>query len=116
MILTYVLFEIIKLNYRPILIDGEIEASYPSTHTMLALTVFMCAIVYAFNNLKSKKYKSIICAVMGTFIVLAVLFRILSGMHWITDIIASIILSLMFASYYVLINCLIKTKNVENKK
>lgn len=102
----YVLFEVIDLNFRPILIGGKVEASYPSSHTMLALTVFMCIMVYCLSNLKSKKYKIISSSILGVVIIAVVLFRVLSGMHWVTDIIASIILSLMLTSYYILIDAI----------
>ena len=36
-ILGYLIFEMIPINYRPILIDGAMEASYPSSTTLLVL-------------------------------------------------------------------------------
>lgn len=38
-ILAYSIFEIIPINYRPILIEGVMEASYPSSTTLLILCV-----------------------------------------------------------------------------
>ena len=38
-ILCYLLFEMVPINYRPILIDGNLEASYPSSTTLLVLSV-----------------------------------------------------------------------------
>jgi len=38
-ILGYLLFEMIPINYRPILINGAVEASYPSSTTLLVLSV-----------------------------------------------------------------------------
>ena len=114
--IVYVLFEIVDLNFRPILVDGKVEASYPSTHTMIALVVFMCYGAYFLFNAKSKSIKILSVSAFSVLIVLAVLFRVLSGMHWITDIIASIILSHMLASYYILINNIIQKMVDKNGK
>ena len=38
-ILGYLLFEMVPINYRPILIGGNLEASYPSSTTLLVLSV-----------------------------------------------------------------------------
>ena len=116
MVCVYVMFEIIDLNFRPVLIDGKVEASYPSSHTMLELTVFMCLMVYGLSNLKSNKQKIICSLVLGALIIAVVLFRVLSGMHWATDIIASIILSLMLTSYYILINAIFLKFEDKNEK
>ncbi len=116
MVCIYVLFEIIELNFRPVLTDGKVEASYPSSHTMLVLTIFMCFAEYLLSKLKSKKNKIICTSIIGVLIIVAVLFRVLSGMHWITDIVASILLSLMLASYYALINCLLAKWENKNGK
>ena len=37
-IFGYLIFEMIPINYRPILIDGMLEASYPSSTTLLVLS------------------------------------------------------------------------------
>ncbi|MBQ6129654.1 MAG: hypothetical protein IJI51_08345 [Lachnospiraceae bacterium] len=33
------LFEMVPINYRPVLIEGRLEASYPSSTTLLVLSV-----------------------------------------------------------------------------
>ncbi|MBR0305628.1 MAG: phosphoesterase PA-phosphatase, partial [Lachnospiraceae bacterium] len=38
-ILSYLVFEMIPINYRPILIEGRMEVSYPSSTTLLVLCV-----------------------------------------------------------------------------
>lgn len=117
LVIVYVLFEIVDLNFRPILIEGKVEASYPSSHTMLALTVFMCASYYGFSKLTTKRNRAICLSVAVILIVVTILFRVLSGMHWITDIIASIILSLMLTSIYILtINIFQKMVNKNGKQ
>ena len=83
----------IKVNYRPI--NGN-EASFPSTHIFLT-TFFMLSL----HNLLTKvfknnlvKYLSLCVAVF--FIVIVTLFRVLSGMHYITDAMRGLFIGLTF--------------------
>ena len=93
LLLAYLAFEVIVINQRPVLIDGELEASYPSSHTMLAVGVMTTAI-FELHELINKKPILIIgdclCAIIGLVIVIC---RIASGVHWITDIIAGTLLA-----------------------
>ena len=114
LVLIYVVFEIVSLNYRPVLIEGELEASYPSSHIMLSLTILSCFFVFMLSRLKTKKQKTIICTLIGVVMFVAVLFRVLSGMHWITDIVASIILVFMLTSLYVCTTCLFEKLDEKN--
>ena len=115
-VLIYVVFELICLNYRPVLIDGKLEASYPSSHVMLSLTILSCFLIFMLSKLKTKKQKAILGTLIGLFMFVIVLFRVLSGMHWMTDIIASVILALMLAGWYVFINCLFEKAGDKNGK
>ena len=93
-ILIYVFFEKCIINYRPVFIDGILEASYPSSHTLLSICICGSALLinkYLFNNKKIYKYINIISIIS---IVLIVLGRLLSGVHWASDIIGSIIISI----------------------
>lgn len=93
-ILTYVFFEKCIINYRPVLIDGILEASYPSSHTLLSICICGSALLinkYLFNNKKIYKYINIISIISMVLIVLG---RLLSGVHWASDIIGSIIISI----------------------
>ena len=89
----YVLFELIVVNYRPVLIDGQLEASYPSSHTILALCIMASAIIMFDKLLLNKTVKMV--AVISSVLVIAVtlLARVMSGVHWISDIIGGILLS-----------------------
>ena len=99
MILIYVFFEKVVINYRPILIDGKLEASYPSSHTILALCICFSSLITSkkyFNKLYIKRINLV--TIILTSLVL--LLRIISGVHWISDIIGGIIISLTLVSYY----------------
>ena len=93
-ILIYVFFEKCIINYRPVIIDGVLEASYPSSHTLLSICICGSALLinkYLFNNKKIYKYSNIISIISMVLIVLG---RLLSGVHWASDIIGSIIISI----------------------
>lgn len=89
----YILFEIFVVNYRPILINGFLEASYPSSTTMLVLCI-MPTVVMQFNNrIKNKAVRKLISAIIIAFIIFMVAGRLLSGVHWFTDIAGGALLS-----------------------
>lgn len=92
-ILSYLIFEMIPINYRPILIEGRMEASYPSSTTLLVLSV-MPTLTEQLNrrvsNVTAKKVISIFTICFSTFMVWG---RLISGVHWFTDIVGAIFLS-----------------------
>lgn len=93
-ILIYVFFEKCIINYRPVIIDGVLEASYPSSHTLLSICICGSSLLinkYLFNNKKIYKYINIVSIISMVLIVLG---RLLSGVHWASDIIGSIIISI----------------------
>lgn len=92
-ILCYLFFEMIPINYRPILIEGRMEVSYPSSTTLLVLCVMPTLIEQTMRRLKHIKLKLIIRVVTVWFSVFMVLGRLVSGVHWFTDIVGAMILS-----------------------
>ena len=92
-ILGYLLFEMVPINYRPILIEGNLEASYPSSTTLLVLTV-MPTLKYQIDrriaNPVTQKAIAVFVIVFSAFMVIG---RLIAGVHWITDIIGSVFLS-----------------------
>jgi undecaprenyl-diphosphatase len=99
-IFCYLIFEMIPINYRPILIEGRIEASYPSSTTLLVLCV-MPTLKFQVNrrseNALLRKASAIFVMVFSSFMVIG---RLVSGVHWATDIAASILLSAgLFMAY-----------------
>ena len=92
-ILCYLIFEMIPVNYRPILINGIMEASYPSSTTLLVLCVMPTLAFQVKNRLKNETFKRIICIMTILFSFFMVAGRLISGVHWVTDIIGSVFLS-----------------------
>lgn len=80
---AYLLFETIVINYRPVLIEGVLEASYPSSTTLLTLCVMPAALVW----LHRRNASWWMAAVMVLFTAFMVFGRLFSGVHWLTDII-----------------------------
>lgn len=89
----YLIFEMIPINYRPILINGYMEASYPSSTTLLVLSVMPTLVFQANLRLKSVELKRIISILSTIFTIFMVVGRLVSGVHWLTDIIGSAFLS-----------------------
>ena len=91
--IVYVLFELLIINYRPVLMENQLEASYPSSHTMLALCVCGSSLIVIGHLIKNKKIKVLLNIIAVIMMVLIIVTRFLSGVHWLTDIIGSIIIS-----------------------
>lgn len=81
-IAVYLLFEMVVVNYRPVLIEGVLEVSYPSSTTLLVLCVMLVSLVW----LRRRTAPRWIAVVIVLFIAFMVLCRLISGVHWLTDI------------------------------
>ena len=92
-ILGYLIFEMIPINYRPILIDGAMEASYPSSTTLLVLSVMPTLKFQIDRRSASDTVKRITTAFVILFSAFMVIGRLVAGVHWLTDIIGAILLS-----------------------
>ena len=90
---AYVLFEVFVINYRPVLINGCLEASYPSSTTMLVLCVMPTTLMQLNPRIKSQTLKRWVGFGITAFILFMVIGRLLSGVHWFTDIIGGALLS-----------------------
>ena len=90
---AFVLFEVFVVNYRPVLIEGILEASYPSSTTMLVMCVMPTAIMQMNTRIKNEVFKRCVASVITAFIVFMVIGRLISGVHWFTDIIGGALLS-----------------------
>ena len=92
-ILCYLIFEMYPINYRPILINGFMEASYPSSTTLLVLSVMPTLVFQCNQRVKNITLKRFITIFTVAFSVFMVVGRLISGVHWLTDIIGSCLLS-----------------------
>ena len=92
-ILAYLLFEMVPINYRPVLIDGYLEASYPSSTTLLVLSVMPTLKHQTDRRCEKQTLRYFVTAFTVLFSVFMVVGRLISGVHWATDIIGSVILS-----------------------
>lgn len=97
---TYFFFEKVIINYRPVLMDGELEASFPSSHTMLAICVCVSSMLMSKHYIPDKKINDYITIGTGVLMVVLIIGRILSGVHWITDIIGGILISAFLLSLF----------------
>ena len=99
-IFGYLLFEMIPINYRPILIEGFLEASYPSSTTLLVLCVVPTLVEQVNRRSENNTMKKIVKVFVICFSAFMVLSRLISGVHWLTDIVGSILLSVgLFCVY-----------------
>ena len=90
---VYVQFEMLVVNYRPVLIGGILEASYPSSTTMLVMCVMTTAIMQFNSRIRNNVLKRCVASAIIAFIVFMVIGRLVSGVHWFTDIIGGALLS-----------------------
>ena len=90
---VYGLFEVITINYRPVLIDGNLEKSYPSSTTLLVMCVMPTAFMQFNSRIKNTLLKKCVSLFITVFIIFMVLGRLVSGVHWFTDIIGGALLS-----------------------
>ena len=100
---AFLFFELYPVNYRPVLIEGILEASYPSSTTMLVMTVMPTAILQWNARIKHTLFKRTATSLSAVFTLFMVLGRLLSGVHWLSDIIGGILLSaglvLLYAAF-----------------
>lgn len=92
-ILGYLIFEMIPINYRPVLINGAMEASYPSSTTLLVLGVMPTLIFQVNRRMADTPARKAIVVLTVLFSAFMVIGRIIAGVHWLTDILGSVILS-----------------------
>ena len=97
---VYILFEYVVINYRPTLINGILEVSYPSSTTLLVMCVMPTAIMQLKDRLENGILKKCIIWVIVLFIIFMVAGRIIAGVHWITDIIGGVLLSIGLVTIY----------------
>jgi len=96
----YVFFEKSIINYRPVLLGKNLEASYPSSHTMITISIMGTGIIFLKDYIKSKKVFTAVSTIMLLVILVTVVGRFISGVHWTTDIIGGLLISAAIISFY----------------
>ena len=91
---VYLLFEYLIINERPIIMPGDehVEASFPSSHTLLSFVILGSAMLVIGRYIHDRRISRLIQAVLGVLILVAIFGRLISGVHWFTDILGSIFL------------------------
>ncbi|MGM0241177.1 phosphatase PAP2 family protein [Enterococcus sp. AZ103] len=97
----YLFFEKVVVNYRPILLEGLMEPSYPSSHILFGVTVLACGIIYF--------KRKIVTLIFSLVMIILVIGHLLSGVHWLSDIVGSLLLSFILIYTYQIF------ANVKNK-
>ena len=99
-IAVFVIFEAVELNYRPILIEGRLEASYPSSTTLLCACVVPAAIIDAKARIRNAAALRCTRFALAAFTAFMVIARSISGVHWLTDIIGGLLFSIGLVLIY----------------
>ena len=92
----YILFEqFLIINYCPVLRDGALKTSYPSSHTLFAMCLCCSAMMVVARLLRNNhaKLAIVINLALTVLMLVTVVGRFLSGVHWLTDIIGGIFIS-----------------------
>ena len=98
---AYLFFETFAVNYRPVLINGFLEASYPSSTTLLVLCIMPTTMLQFHTRIRNKRFKRCVMLGMAAYTAFMVIGRLFSGVHWLTDIIGSVLLSTGLVMTYV---------------
>lgn len=106
---VYGFFEVCVVNYRPVLIEGVLEASYPSSTTMLVMCVMPTAIMQLNERIRNKMLRKRLSYAMIVFTVFMVTARLISGVHWLSDIIGGGLISAVLVMTYRGVVCRIET-------
>lgn len=99
-IAVYVFFEVFAVNYRPVLIEGALEVSYPSSTTMLAMCVIPTAMMQLRDRIRRKAIERVMRMILAGLLLVMVIGRLLSGVHWVTDIVGGVLISLGLVMMY----------------
>lgn len=108
-IFCYLMFEMVPINYRPVRIEGFLEASYPSSTTLLVLSVMPTLHFQAQRRLSPNALRQTILIFSVLFSAFMGIGRLVSGVHWLTDIVGAVLLSSgIFLIYKASVNFLCK--------
>lgn len=105
-LIVYVLFEVVIINYRPIIMPGEehAEASFPSSHTMLAIVITCSTFMVLEYFLKNEVLCRVLKAACIIIVIVIIVGRLLSGVHWFTDIVGGVLISVAMLGVFGALN------------
>jgi len=109
-IAAYLFFEYNIVNYRPVLINSILEASYPSSTTMLVMCIMPTAMMQFHRLIQNKTVRIVVNILLGIFTILMIVGRMLSGVHWFTDILGGMLISSALVMLYHSVNVYIESK------
>lgn len=99
-IAVYLFFESYIINYRPVLMQGRLEASYPSSHTLMTICLMSVCVDQCGRLIRSKSFNTAVKIISYIIIAITITGRLISGVHWFTDITGGILISLTLVSLY----------------
>lgn len=97
---VYLLFEELAVNFRPVLIEGVLESSYPSSTTVLVICVMQSAKLQLISRTEDHLIRKWMVQAIQLFTMAMVAARAISGVHWISDIIGGILLGIGLVMLY----------------
>lgn len=103
---AYLLFEECVVNYRPVLVDGVLEASYPSSTTLLVLCVIPTAVRQLRGRIRRRTLRRGTVLALSAFAILMLMGRLISGVHWLSDVIGGCLLSAGLVALYAALDSL----------
>lgn len=90
---AYLFFEVCIVNFRPVLVEGALEASFPSSHTMLTIVILGSAAYQSKLRIACTWLRRTAYALCGIVLLITIVGRLLSGVHWMTDILGGVLLA-----------------------
>ena len=109
-IFAYLFFEMVPINYRPILIHGALEASYPSSTTLLVLSVMPTLRFQIGRRARRPLIRHAAGVFASAFSAFVVIGRLIAGVHWATDIVGSVLLA---GALFMLYHCAVNASDAE---
>ena len=97
---VYVFFELVVVNCRPIMVGGELAASYPSSHVLLSVVIMGTAFIWVARKAFKEEYKVAAYSIIAAIALIAPIGRLLAGRHWLTDVIGGLLIATTIVMLY----------------